>query len=297
MRIGIVDTTFARVDMGAIAIDEIKKAMPNAETDRRTVPGIKDLPVACKRALDEGCDICMALGMVGGAPIDTQCGHESSLGMQQAMLQTGRHIVEVFVHENEAWSEAEFREICENRTRKHARNAIRMAEGPQALVGSAGQGLRQGKDDEGPILGGRKIRLGIVAAVFNSEITGPMKAVALEAAAAAGAEAQVLDVPGVYDMPLFAKKLLMDKNIDAVVAIGAVVKGETAHDEVIAKDTARRLGDLSLEFRKPVTLGIIGHNVTWKKAEERAEGYAQRATEAAVYLVGLLRSPGGKGGK
>lgn len=307
MRIGIVDTTFSRMDMGAIAIAEIRKHAPDADIERRTVPGIKDLPVECKRLLEScgtmrtaggeapgpGCDICMALGMVGGAPIDTQCGHEASLGMQQAMLMTGRHIVEVFVHENEAWSEAEFRSICEMRIRKHAQNVIVLAMRPDALIKFAGKGLRQGKDDEGPVEGGRKLRLGIVVGRFNDGITGRMKATALEAAAGAGAETVVFEVPGVYDMPLVVKKLLMDKRIDAVVTLGAVVKGDTAHDEVITKDAARRLGDLSLEFRKPVTLGIIGHNVSWEKAVERAEGYAGRATKAAVDLVKTLRQEGG----
>ncbi len=302
MKIGIVDTTFARVDMGAIAIDELRKHVPHMEIERRTVPGIKDLPVECKKLLESGsmvrtgsgeipgpgCDLCMALGMVGGAPIDTQCGHEASLGMQQAMLMTNRHIIEVFVHENEAWSEGEFREICENRIRKHAQNAIAMMLKPEALTQYAGMGLRQGKDDEGPVSGAGKPRLGIVVGRFNEEITAKMKAKALEAASKDGAEAVVLEVPGVYDMPLVVKKLLMDKNISAVITLGAVVKGDTAHDEVIAKDAARRLGDLSLEFRKPVTLGIIGHNVTWEKAQERAVGYAERATKAALSLSKLL---------
>ncbi|MFZ5500298.1 MAG: 6,7-dimethyl-8-ribityllumazine synthase, partial [Candidatus Micrarchaeota archaeon] len=100
---------------------------------------------------------------------------------------------------------------------------------------------------------------------------------------------RMLDVPGVYDMPLVVKKMLMDKSIDAVVALGAVVKGETAHDEVITKDVAKRLGELSLQFNKPVALGIIGHNAERKKAEERADEYAVRATEAALDLLKTLR--------
>jgi riboflavin synthase len=301
MKIGIVDTTFSRVNMGDVAIDEIKKHFSDAEIVRRTVPGVKDLPVECKRLLDgkpgtgnglpeAGCDICMALGMVGGAPIDTQCGHEASLGIQWAKLLTGKHIIEVFVHENEAWSGEEFRAICENRIRKHAQNAIVLAMKPEALVKFAGRGLRQGKEDEGPVGGRGGITLGIVVGMFNSGITSKMKAKALETAAGEGAGTVVLEVPGVFDMPLVVKKLLMDKKIDAVVALGAVVKGETAHDEVITKDAARRLGDLSLEHRKPVTLGIIGPGAGWEKVQERADGYAERATKAAIGLVTVLRA-------
>ncbi|MFH0737721.1 MAG: riboflavin synthase [Candidatus Micrarchaeota archaeon] len=289
MRIGIVDTTFSRVDMGAIALDELKKGFSGVAVERRTVPGIKDLAVECKRLLDSGCDICMALGMVGGAPIDTQCGHEASLGIQQAKLLTGKHIIEVFVHEDEAWSERELVSIFENRIRKHAHNAVLLVKDPLQLTLNAGNGVRQGREDEGRLGKERRPVIGIVAGVFNKGMAARMKAKALETAEKHGALCRVLDVPGVYDMPLVVKKMLMDKNIDAVVALGAVIKGETAHDEVITKDVAKRLGGLSLQFNKPVTLGIIGHGAERQKAEERVDEYSVRATEAAFSLLKTLR--------
>ncbi len=289
MRIGIVDTTFSRVDMGAIALDEIGKHYKDAQVERRTVPGIKDLAVECKRLLDGGCDIAIALGMVGGAPIDTQCAHEASLGIQQAKLMCGKHIVEVFVHENEAWSGTEFEGICQQRVRKHAHNAILLVKDPARLTKNAGKGIRQGKEDEGPIKAREGIVLGLVVGRFNDEITDRMLEAALRTAKAEGAETRVVESPGVYDMPLIAKKLLMEKGIDGVVTLGAVVKGGTSHDEVITKAAAARLGELSLEFRKPVTLGIIGHNADWEGARERAAEYGERATAAAIDIVRLLR--------
>lgn len=289
MRIGIVDTTFSRVDMGAIAVDEIRKHYKEAEIERRTVPGIKDLPVECKRLLDTGNDICMALGMVGGAPIDGQCAHEASIGIQQAKLMTNKHIIEVFVHENEAWSEEEFYSICDDRIRKHAHNAAALVANPQKLLNNAGKGIRQGKEDEGSVGKKKVIMLALVVAKFNSEITNRMLDKAKKTASAGGAEIKTVSVPGVYDMPLVVKKMLIDKSVDGVVTLGAVVKGGTAHDEVITTDTVKRLGELSLEHRKPVTLGIIGYGVGWDDAVERADGYAERATEAAIYLVKLLR--------
>ena len=63
-KIGILDTTFARYDMARDAIDEIKSNVTGIKIIRVTVPGIKDLPVACKKLLEE-CDIVMALGMPG----------------------------------------------------------------------------------------------------------------------------------------------------------------------------------------------------------------------------------------
>ena len=66
MRVGVADTTFSRVNMGAIAIEELKKHASVA-IERVTVPGIKDLPVSCKKLIEERkCDIVIALGMPGG---------------------------------------------------------------------------------------------------------------------------------------------------------------------------------------------------------------------------------------
>lgn len=287
MKIGIVDTTFSRVNMGAIALDEMKR-FQDVQVERRTVPGVKDLPVECKKVLDEGCDICMALGMVGGAPIDTQCAHEASLGIQQTKLMTNKHVIEVFVHENEAWSAKEFADICDNRIRKHVYNTVKLITNPEELTKNAGLGIRQGKDDEGPVADESKTTIGIVVAQFNSEITSKMKAKAIETAEKNGAGVRIAEVPGVYDMPLVVKKMLCEKNVRAIVTLGAVVKGETAHDEVITKDTAKRLGELSLEFNKPVTLGIIGHQVDWENASARAEGYAERSVETALALIKTL---------
>ncbi len=154
VRIGMVDTTFSRVNMGAIALDEIEKHYPNAHVIRRTVPGIKDLAVESQRLLTlEGCEIVLAMGMVGGAPVDEVCAHESGLGIQQAMLRTNKHIIEVFVYANERKSEAELLKLTEDRVRKHLHNAIWMVAEPQKLVERAGTGRRQGHSDEGPILG------------------------------------------------------------------------------------------------------------------------------------------------
>ncbi len=292
VKIGVVDTMFARADMGAMALDEITKSYPDIELVRRTVPGVKDLPVECKKLLEEGCESCMALGMVGGAPVDQVCAHEASLGIQQVKLMTNKHVIEAFVHENEAWSEREFEEICENRVRKHAHNAVLIVTKPEALTAYAGKGIRQGKEDEGPVdPGADKVGIALVVSEFNDEITGQMEEKARKAAEDAGAEVtETLKVSGVFEIPLAAKKLLMDKRNNAVVSLGAVIKGDTAHDELIAKAVTRKLSDLSLEFNKPATLGIIGHDVDYDGAEERAEEYAKRAVNAAVGLVKVLRA-------
>ena len=131
-------------------------------------------------------------------------------------------------------------------------------------------------------------RLGFIVSEFNRDITYQMELLGREHAQFLGAEvAQVVYVPGVYDMPLMAKKLLRREDIDAVVTIGCVIQGETAHDETVVSQAARKLMDLSLEFDKPVTLGITGPKMSRPDAHKRVD-YAKRAVEAAVKLLQRL---------
>ncbi len=155
-RIGIVDTTFARYDMGSAAEDELKRMGTGFKIIRRTVPGVKDLPVAAKKLIEEeGCDIVIALGMPGPKPIDKQCAHEASLGLIQAQLMTNTHIIEVFVHEDEARDERELAWLADRRAREHAQNAYWMIFKPERLRKMAGTGQRQGFEDAGPVDGGK----------------------------------------------------------------------------------------------------------------------------------------------
>ncbi len=292
IKIGIVDTMFARVNMGEIAVDEIRKNYPNIEILRTTVPGIKDLAPECLGHLQkENCDGCMALGMVGGAPIDTQCAHEASLGIMQAKLVSGKHIMEVFVHENEAWSEKEFRSICENRTRKHAHNVVLLVTKPDELVKNAGKGIRQGKENEGEIRieDERPIGLGMVVSEFNKKFADEMLEFALEEAKKKGAEVRgIMRVPGAFEIPLAVKKMSWDRKIDAIAALGYVKKGETKHDNLVSENAVREMMKISLESKKPVTLGIITL-ADLKQAKERKDDYARRAVSAAVKMVNELR--------
>jgi len=149
-RVGIVDTTFARCDMASTAVNELKQ-LCSVKFVRRTVPGVKDLPLAAKQLLDEGCDIVMAFGMPGAKPIDKQCAHEASLGLIWAQLLTNKPIIEVFVHEDEAPGEKELAELAERRAREHARHVYRLLFKPEELRKLAGSGQREGGPDAGPL--------------------------------------------------------------------------------------------------------------------------------------------------
>ncbi len=150
-KVGVADTTFARYDMGAAAIDELRKNA-SVKIERYTVPGIKDLPVASKKLIEEkGCDIVMALGMPGAADIDKQCAHEASIGIIAAQLLTATHIIEVFVYEDEIEGEKELAWLADRRAREHAQNVIKMLFKPREMEREAGMGKREGFEDAGPL--------------------------------------------------------------------------------------------------------------------------------------------------
>jgi riboflavin synthase len=149
--VGITDTTFARYDMGDAAINELRNNA-SVKIKRYTVPGIKDLPVACKKLIEEqGCDIVMALGMPGSDPKDKICAHEASQGIIQVQLMTNTHVIEVFVHEDEAPDDKTLAQLMEQRAREHALNVIKIMFRPQDLEREAGTGQRQGYEDVGPV--------------------------------------------------------------------------------------------------------------------------------------------------
>ena len=156
-RIGVADTTFAQMDMEKVVEQAFNDAQKEdkelkIEIIRYTVPGIKDLPIACKSLLTNNkCDIAIALGMPGPMPIDKQCAHEASIGIQHAMLMTNKHILEVFVHADEEADPKKLVALAYDRAYKHAKNAIALLKGRTTLTPFAGKGLRQGKSHVGSL--------------------------------------------------------------------------------------------------------------------------------------------------
>ncbi|MFA6888417.1 MAG: riboflavin synthase [Candidatus Woesearchaeota archaeon] len=156
-KIGVADTTFAQINMFKSvekALTDAQKEDPTLEIEivRYTVPGIKDLPVACKILLSNNkCDIAIALGMPGQMPIDKQCAHEASIGIQEAMLMTNKHILEVFAHADEESNPMALITLAHDRAYKHTKNAVALLKGRTTLTPYAGKGLRQGKNHIGSL--------------------------------------------------------------------------------------------------------------------------------------------------
>jgi riboflavin synthase len=138
--------------MGKMAINEIENNTTKVVIIRYTVPGMKDLPVACKILFDTyECQICLALGMPGPEEKDKMCAHEASQGIINCQLMTNKHIIECFVHEDEAQTPEELVKICDNRAREHAQNVLKLLFEREWLENHAGKGLRQGFPDVGTI--------------------------------------------------------------------------------------------------------------------------------------------------
>jgi len=128
------------------------------------------------------------------------------------------------------------------------------------------------------------MRIGIVVSEFNFDVTQMMLERAKAHAEFLGASvAEVMHVPGVFDMPLAVKRMLARKDIDGVVTLGAVIEGETDHDQLVIGQAARKITDLSVEYDKPVGLGITGPKMSRLQAEDRIEN-AKAAVEAVVKM-------------
>ena len=135
-----------------------------------------------------------------------------------------------------------------------------------------------------------KVRIGVVVSEFNREITFPMLGNAKKQAKKMDAIiTYVCYVPGSYDMPVIVQELLKKKDVDAAVTLGAVIKGETNHDEIVAENAARLIADLSVKHSKPVALGITGPNMSFKQAKDRSEIVPIRAVISAVNMATRIK--------
>ena len=129
------------------------------------------------------------------------------------------------------------------------------------------------------------MNIAIVVSEFNEKVTSKMLEVAQEKAKSLKLNIRyTCKVPGVFDMPVIVDTLLEKKEVDAVVTLGAVIKGQTKHDEVIANSTATRLSKLSIKHKKPVSLGITGPGMAERQAFARIRPVAERAVEASIKI-------------
>jgi len=129
------------------------------------------------------------------------------------------------------------------------------------------------------------MRLGIVASRFNEEISAPLLERAKAEAARLGVTELVVEsVPGALEIPLALQWLAQSGRFDALAAIGAVIRGETYHFEVVSNESARGVMDVALEFGIPVANGILT-----TENEEQARARLDKGAEAVRAALEMAR--------
>ena len=147
---------------------------------------------------------------------------------------------------------------------------------------------------------GRGLRILILQSRFNDSVGAGLTQGALESVAEAGASAEVELVPGAFELPLIAQAAAFTGRYDAIVALGAVIKGETDHYDHIARESARGIMDAALTTGVPVAFGVLtvakaAHAAARSKPGRRNKGReaAAAAIETALLLRKLTHTPPG----
>ena len=139
-------------------------------------------------------------------------------------------------------------------------------------------------------LDARGLKFAIVVARFNSAITEKLLAGACEALKKAGAGShQVFHVSGAFELPLAAKRIAQRGGFDAIIALGAVIRGETPHFDYVAGEAARGLQQVALETNLPIAFGVLTTD-TYEQAESRAGGdRGNKGYDAAMTAIQMAR--------
>ena len=154
--------------------------------------------------------------------------------------------------------------------------------------------IEQPKVIEGEVLA-RDLRFAFVAARFNDFVVEPLIRGALDALKRHGAsekQIEIVRVPGAFDIPIVARKLALSRRYDALIALGAVVRGQTPHFDYVAGECASGLARIALESGVPIAFGVLTTD-TMEQAVDRAGGKAGNkgadAALAAIEMANLLR--------
>ncbi len=129
-----------------------------------------------------------------------------------------------------------------------------------------------------------KYRVGIVVSKYYAEITDQLLSGAMETLRAWGVAEEnisVARVSGSFEIPYGCLSLLTQEKVDAIVTLGVIVKGETAHDEVIAHAVAQAIMDLTIKYETPISFGVVTTN-TLEQAVARSTGVNNKGADATV---------------
>jgi 6,7-dimethyl-8-ribityllumazine synthase len=146
----------------------------------------------------------------------------------------------------------------------------------------------------------KQYKYAIVVSRFNSFITEKLLDGAKDALLRSGATEKELDIyriPGSFELPLVAKRILTQgkEKYDAVICLGAVIRGETPHFDYVASEVAKGIAQVALETKVPLTFGVITADNTDQAIERAGTKSGNKGFEAAktaIELINLLHSAG-----
>jgi 6,7-dimethyl-8-ribityllumazine synthase len=134
----------------------------------------------------------------------------------------------------------------------------------------------------------RGLRFGVVVSRFNDFITGNLLTGALDVFSQYGVDEddlKVLKVPGAFELPQAAKKLCSTGNFDAIVCLGAVIRGETSHFDYICAEASRGVGQVGLEFNVPVLFGVLTTENLEQAVARSGSGSSNKGRETALAAI------------
>ena len=134
----------------------------------------------------------------------------------------------------------------------------------------------------------RGLRIGLVVSRFNEFITGNLLSGALEVLGQYGVDdrdLKVIKVPGAFELPQAAKKLCSTGSFDAVICLGAVIRGDTSHFDYICAETSRGIGQVGLEFNVPVLFGVLTTDNLDQAVARSGVGSSNKGRETAKAAI------------
>ena len=134
----------------------------------------------------------------------------------------------------------------------------------------------------------RGLRFGLVVSRFNDFITSNLLTGSLDVFSQCGideADLKVLKVPGAFELPQAARKLCSTGNFDAVVCLGAVIRGETSHFDYICAEVSRGVGQVGLEFNIPVLFGVLTTENLEQAVARSGSGSSNKGRETALAAI------------
>ncbi len=146
--------------------------------------------------------------------------------------------------------------------------------------------------DKATIPNAKDLRFGIVVSEWNNNITEPLCLGAIDALLDCGATLENIirwNVPGSYELVFGCKKMILNKKVDVVIAIGSVIRGETSHFDYVCSATAQGIKDLNVQFDVPVIFCVLTDDTLQQSIDRSGGKHGNKGTEAAIAAIKMAK--------